>query len=181
MFHRTWPIHYNPFVADLREPRPRFLWSGFNEEAMLTGCAAFKLFTPRASSAGTRRMAARPLGSPVYFLPRPADAPVLAPWRNVDLAGPSGWRARGAMEVGVEPEPEINATKPVVAKTPSRSPPYSIFSTHLDGLQENLLTCAVREGVERGARGVNLGRKAKAAGWTTRGPQGGSVSRHSSA
>ncbi len=162
------PVQYNHLVQGLIYANlDRALSEWLHEEGHAYGARRFKLFTfSRLFGKREARNGHIGFSGPVHFYLAAVDAGILGSLAEHLLTKPTvrlgSTRCRVA-EVGVEPEPEIDPTKPIKVKALSPITAYSTLTTP-DGKKKTYYY-APQEGEWSEALISNLGRKAKAAGW----------------
>ena len=164
------PIQYNHLLQGLIYHNiDQALSRWLHDEGHTYGQRRFKLFTfsrlfgKRTASNGHIRF-----DSPVHFYLGSVDSEVLGSFAEHLLTKPAvrlGSAGCRVAEVGVEPEPEIDSTKPVIVKTLSPITAYSTLQTP-DGKKKTYYYAPQER--EWGESLIsNIARKAKALDWST--------------
>jgi CRISPR-associated endoribonuclease Cas6 len=168
------PIQYNHLLQGLIYSNlDRLLSEWLHEEGHAYGTRRFKLFT-FSRLFGKRNMSKGQIefcGS-AYFYLSAVDAEILGSLAEHFLKNPTvrlGKAECRVQEVGVEPVPEINVAKPTRVKALSPITAYSTLTLPDGGKKTYYYAPQEKEWSE--ALISNLGRKAKALGWTADGDE----------
>jgi CRISPR-associated endoribonuclease Cas6 len=162
------PIQYNHLLQGLvYHNLDRALSEWLHEEGHVLGKRRFKLFT-FSRLFGERGMRNGHIGfaGPVHFYLGAVDARVLGSLAEHLLTKPGvrlGNSRCRVTEVGVEPEPRIDSSKPVIVKALAPITAYSTLQTP-DGRKKTYYY-PPQEAEWSESLVANLRRKAKAAGW----------------
>ncbi len=164
------PIQYNHLLQGLIYTNlDRALSEWLHEKGHAYGQRRFKLFTfSRLFGKREARNGHVRFDSPVHFYLGSVDSEVLGSFAEHLLTKPAvrlGSSECRVAEVGVEPEPEINADKPVIFKTLSPITAYSTLQTPDGKKKTYYYSPQEREWSE--SLVSNIARKAKALDWST--------------
>lgn len=164
------PVQYNHLLQGLIYTNlDRALSEWLHDEGHAYGARRFKLFTfsrlfgRREANNGRIRF-----DGPAYFYLGAFDSEVLGSFAEHMLKKPAvrlGSAECRVAEVGVEPEPEIDSTKPVLVKALSPITAYSTLATP-DG-RKRTYYYAPQERDWSESLVANIARKAKALEWST--------------
>ena len=163
------PVQYNHLLQGLIYTNlDRMLSEWLHEEGHAYGKRRFKLFTfSRLFGKRNTRNGKIAFETPVHFYLSSVDAEILGSLAEHLLKQPTvqlGNAKCQVQEVGVEPIPEIDFTRPIRVKALSPITAYRTLATSDGGKKTYYYAPQEHEWSE--ALIANLGRKAKALGWT---------------
>lgn len=162
------PVHYNHLIQGMIYAHlDNALSEWLHDKGHAYGERRFKLFTfSRLFGKREARNGRMTFSSPVHFYLSSVDAQVLGSLAEHLLMKPTvrlGSTRCRVQEVGVEPEPKIDAAKPIIVKVLSPITAYSTLTTADNRKKTYYYAPQEREWSE--SLVANIGRKAKSLGW----------------